>query len=175
MRTLKQFFISVLFFSSFIISCNKEDKGDYVKPITLYEHVAGDWSLSSIKQIDLTAKAASIKPDEVQLTNALTFNTMKLSLKADADNNPTTFAVTGTAPALFPTSGFWALNSNFQNTDGTPVKVLLYSDAAKTQSVGQLTMQAAPGAVVELELVLNRTAKGVAYVAYDYKFVAATN
>lgn len=175
MRTLKQFFISMLLISSLLLACNKEDEGSYVKPVTLYEHVAGEWSLSELKQIDLTARAASIKPDEFKLTSVLNFNTLALTLAVDTDNNPTSFSVEGTAPVLFPTSGYWKLSTDYLYADGTPVRVLLYSDAAKTKSIGELTLQTVPGVTAELGLVLTRSSNGIAYVSYNYKFVGASN
>ena len=156
------------------VGCTKNDDGSFVEPITVYEKVDGTWNMLSLKMIDETAKAASIKPDEVVLTDQFGFAGFSISLNVDASNKPTNFTVSGTAPALLPTQGFWNLDKSFPAANGKPVVVNFYSDEAKTQLTNQVSITSMPGGSAEMELKLVHTSNGVAYVSYLYRLVLAT-
>ena len=143
------------------------DDGSYVDPITLYEKIGGSWNLADIRQVDETAKAAGISPDEIDLYAQFSFGSLSIELKTE-NNQPVSYQVTGSAPELFPNTGFWKLDTEFPYTDGTAPKILLYSDAAKTVKIGELSITSMPGAKEEMELKLTRTAKGVPFVSYLY-------
>jgi hypothetical protein len=147
------------------------DDGSYVDPITLYEKIGGNWKLSDVKQIDETAKAMGISPDEMNLTEQFNFQSFVIALNVSEDKNPTSYQVSGLAPELFPNSGFWDLDSHFPYADGTAPTVNLYSDEAKTKLTGQLSIVSLPGAKQEMELKLTRTSEGVPFVSYQYKLV----
>lgn len=164
------FFLSTIWFS-----CNVNEDGSYVRPIKIYEKVNGTWQLLSLKMIDETAKSAGITPDEMSLTDQFTFNSFAITLNVDAENNATTYTVTGTAPELLESNGFWDLDNEFPLTDGTPVKIILYSDAGKTQKTNQVSVSSMPGAVDEMELKLTHYSNQVAYVSYLYKLILLTD
>jgi hypothetical protein len=143
------------------------DDGSYVDPITLYEKVSGNWKLSNMRQVDETAKAAGISATEINLFAQFQFGTLSIELKSE-NNQPTTYTVLGSAPELFPNTGYWKLDTEFPYANGTSPKVLLFSDAAKTAKIGELSITAMPGAKQEMELKLTRTSKGVPFVSYLY-------
>jgi hypothetical protein len=143
------------------------DDGSFVDPITLYEKVGGKWNLTDIRQVDEIAKAAGISPNEMGLYAQFSFGSLSIELNTE-DNQPGSYQVTGDAPELFPNNGFWQLDTEFPYANGTAPKILLYSDAAKTTKIGELSITSVPGAKQEMELRLTRTAKGVPFVSYVY-------
>lgn len=150
-------------------ACNDTDDGSYVKPITLGEKIHGKWTLSSMKQVDET------NGQSLDLSGRFNFTSFSIDLKADADNNPTTFSVEGSAPALLPASGSWNMENPFTNADGTASKIILYSDASQSTKVGELTVTATPGANRVLEFKLTRKVKGQPFVSYVYNLLPANN
>jgi hypothetical protein len=161
----------LLFLSLFLVECQKTDDGSYVAPLTIYAKLAGNWKLSGIKVVDEIAKASSIKPDEVDLISKFTFSSLTMTFNVDADSLPTSFEVGGTAPDLFLKSGYWDLDSPFTHTDGTPVQIFLYSDAAKTQLADVLYFSSLIEAKksTTCEIKLTRLSAGTPYVSYTYK------
>jgi hypothetical protein len=160
----------VLFGTIFFTACtDPTDDGSYVDPVTLYEKIEGEWTLADIRQIDETAKAAGISPDEISLFSRFNFGSFKIALNVGADKKSTSYEVKGTAPDLFPKNGFWELDSEFPSASGMAPIINLFSDAAKTQAIGRLALTAVPGAKKEMELKLTRTTKGVPFVSYLYK------
>lgn len=153
----------------FTISCEKMDDGEHVVPITLYEKVAGSWTLKDVLQIDETAKIAGIKPDEISLFNQFGFGSFQIALEVDNNNQPTSYKVSGNSPELFPTEGFWEINPSFPAANGTAPTINLYSDASKTTLAGQLEVVSMPGATTDMELKLTRSTAGVPFVSYHYK------
>ncbi len=160
--------LSVMIFAGFT-SCNDTDDGSYVPPITLGEKIHGKWVLKSLKQVDEIAGQA------MDLTGQFDFASFSIDLKADAENNPTTFSIEGNAPAILPINGSWAMGYPFTNADGTASKIILYSDAALSNKVAELTVTATPGASRVLEFKLTRKVKGQAFVSYVYNLVPVTN
>jgi hypothetical protein len=153
------------------IKCEKTDDGSYVAPLTVYEKMAGKWYLASIMLVDEIAKANSVTPDEEELKSEFNFNTFNITFNVDADSLPTTFEVGGDAPELFITGGYWELDSPFPHTDGTPVKIYLYTDNARTQLADKLSITSIPGTKKELEFKLTRMSVGAPYASYIYKLV----
>lgn len=162
---------SVIF--ALFFACEKTDDGSYAAPLTLYEKLAGTWQLTGLLQIDELAKASAITPDEMELKSQFGFTSLSISLNVDTDSLPTTFEVTGGAPALFIESGYWDLDNAFINADGTSNKILLYSDEAKSDVVDELSLVTIPGARTILEFKLTRIADDVPFVSYQYKFKKA--
>ncbi|WP_187444038.1 DUF5004 domain-containing protein [Sphingobacterium phlebotomi] len=150
-------------------ACTKLDNGDYVMPITLYEKLQGTWTLTDLKQIDETAKIAGLKPDEMSLYNQFDFNTLQIVLETDDDGIPTIYQVTGNAPVLFETNGFWELENPFPMADGSAPIIQLYRDAEKSILTGKLHVVGMPGASPQMELKLTRSQAGVPYVSYLYQ------
>ncbi len=150
------------------------DNGSYVEPITLYEKIAGEWKITGIAQIDETAKTAGVTPNEISLLDRFGFDALALSLKVDAEGQPTSYAVTGGAPELFPATGYWELNAPFPAAGGSAPVIYLYSDAARSAMTGKLTVSAVPGATPTMDLTLSRSVNGVPFVSYRYKFATAT-
>ncbi len=174
MKKTRLLIIVLIFMPVLWYGCSKTDDGSYTAPITLYEKVNGTWNMFSIKMIDETAKSAAIKPDEVTLTDQVKFAGFAITLNVDEANNATTYAVTGEAPELLAPQGFWGLDTEFPQTNGTPVKINLYADAAKTQKTNQVSITTMPGALPEMEFKLTHSTNQVAYVSYQYKLVLAT-
>lgn len=160
------FFLLTVMFS--FTACDDTDDGNFVQPITLYEKIKGGWKVTSVKQIDEIAKAKAQNPSEMTLTSLFDFSTFSIQLNVDANNQPTTYEVGGTAPALFATTGYWDLNYSFPNTDGSATALNLYSDAAKTAKIAELAITATPGATQVLELKFTRKTNGAAFVSYVY-------
>jgi hypothetical protein len=158
-------FILTLLFSA----CQKTDDGSYVAPLTIYAKLAGTWKLTGLTQIDEIAKANSLKPDATELKSKFGFTNFTIAFNVDADSLPTTFAVAGGAPDLFLAGGYWDLDIPFAHTDGTPVQIFLYSDAAKTQIADILYITTLPGAKPICEIKLTRLSDGTPYVSYVYK------
>lgn len=142
-------------------ACNNTDDGSYVAPITLGEKIHGQWILNSIQQVDeATGKS-------IDLSGKFTFMTFGINLQADENNVPTSFTVEGTAPALLPTSGSWAMGNEFTNADGTPSTILLNPG----DNAVVLTVTAAPGTNRTLSFKMTRKTKGLPFVSYVYNLV----
>lgn len=149
-------------------ACNNTEDGSYVTPITLSEKINGKWVLNSIKQVD------EIAAKNIDLSGQLDFMSFSIDLEADADNNPTSFSVTGNAPALLPASGNWEMEHPFTNSDGKPARIFLYGGTDKSQKAAVLTVTATPGTNRVLEFKLTRKQGGKAFVSYIYNLVPAT-
>ena len=163
--------LPVLFTAFLFVGCSMMDDGSYVKPITLYEKVNGNWQLSSIRQIDETAKASNMSVTEMPLTEQFNFGSFATALNADVNNNPSTYAVSGEAPELFPNKGYWDLDLEFPSAGGTSSIIYLYSDAAKAQLTERLVITTPPGTDGVMELRLTRMSNGVPFVSYQYKLL----
>ncbi len=153
-------------------ACEKQDDGSYVPPITRFEKIYGTWKLTAIKQTDEIAKANGAKPDELVLTTKFNFNTFQITFNVDSSSGtikPTTFKVSGSAPELFASEGYWDMDTPFARTDGKPSKILLYSDEAKTNLVDMLELTAVPTTKKTMELRLVRTdEKDIPYLSYTF-------
>ncbi|HRN16316.1 MAG TPA: DUF5004 domain-containing protein [Xylanibacter oryzae] len=142
-----------------VCSCASTDDGNYVAPITQYEKIGGNWILNSITQTDETTTST------MDLTNVFNFKSFGISFNLDSENNPTTFTITGSAPALLPTSGTWKLANAFVNSNGSSAKILLNNNV-------DLTITAVPGTNAVLEYKLTRKNNGVSFVSYTYNLTA---
>jgi len=150
-------------------SCELSEDGSYVVPITNYEKIAGTWSLTGITQTDEIAKAGSFEPSEVGLITQFGFSDFQITFNVDESFQPTSFEVSGNAPELFLTGGYWKLDEPFVHADGSISNILLYSDEAKTQLVDQLGITTVPGAVSKLAFKLTRSTGQTPYVSYSYE------
>jgi hypothetical protein len=153
-------------------SCEEQEDGSYVPPITRYELIHGTWKLQGIKMTDELARANKTKPDEMVLTKEFNFTSFVIALDVDSSSGeikPTTFEVTGNAPALFATSGYWDMDTPYARADGMPSKILLYADPAKTQLIDELELTTVPGKDVVLEFRLVRYSGGNPYLSYTYR------
>lgn len=162
MRTKKTAFkalaLMLLLGSMVLGSCSDIDDGGYVDPIKLTEKVNGQWQISSIVQVD------EVNATELDLTDKLQFDSFGLTL-----DEAGAFTVTGSAPALLPTSGTWALDNNFVKSTGDAAVLLLTG----ADGVRQLTITSVPGATPELGFTLTRKQQGQAFVSYKYSLVSA--
>lgn len=150
------------------VGCYKSDDGTYTDPITIYEKIGGTWGLTKITQVDEIAVASSLDPDDFVLTNEFNFKTFTITLNVDETFNPTTFEVGGSAPELFIKTGYWELSSAFPTTDASAIRILLYTDEAKTQLADELSVTTLPGSKSTLEFKLTRSSNGTPYVSYQY-------
>mgnify|MGYP002521283470 FL=1 len=148
--------------SGFLFSCNTVDDGDYVPPFTQYEKISGQWAINSVTQTD---EAANKK---MTLTDLFNFKSFGIQLSVDDDNNPTTYQISGTAPALIPTSGTWKMANAFVNSDGSAPQMILNDDV-------YLTVSGVPGSKRELEFKLTRTQNGKPFVSYTYNLAEVEN
>jgi hypothetical protein len=178
MRKTNYFLLFLLIFMAFFQGCEETDDGTYTAPITLYERIGGTWAMTSLTQVDEVAKASNLKPVEETLTNKFTFKSFVITLNVDTLSfQPTTYVVSGTAPELFATSGYWQLDEPYYHADQTASKILLYSDEACTQQTDKLTVVTIPiaetGTKAVLELSLTRYDNGSPFVSYVYKLKPA--
>ena len=160
--------LGCLMFMQLITGCYKTDDGTYTDPITIYEKVGGSWQLTKLIEVDEIAVASSITPDNFNLTREFDFRSFTLTLNVDENFQPTSYEVGGNAPELFAKSGFWGLSNPYPNTDGTAVKIQLYSDEAKTTLVDELSLASLPGTKATMEFNLTRISNGLPYVTYQY-------
>lgn len=158
-RCLPSLCIPLLACAAAFSSCASTDDGDFVQPITQYEKIGGHWTVNSVTQTDEVTK------NTMDLTNVLGFDSFSIDLNVDSDNNPTTFHVSGSAPALLPTDGNWSLDNSFVNSDGSSAVINLGSQA-------HLTVTAVPGANPILEFKLARKDNGVDFVSYTYNLTS---
>lgn len=166
----KQFFLPLI--AIFLVGCNELDDGKYVEPITLNEKVKGSWYLMSLKMTDEIAKSAGQTNVEQNISSYFNFPDFLLTLNVDDKMKPTTFKVSGDVPALFTKEGYWALSNDFVQTNGTPTRLTLYKDAAKTQKLDELFITSVPGGQNEMEIQLRRKSGGTPFVSYTYKLKA---
>ncbi len=141
-------------------SCAETEDGSFVNPITLNEKITGQWVLNSITQVDETNNKT------MPLTGLFNFDSFAIHLNVDGDNNPTTFTVDGTAPALLPTTGNWKLDYPFVKSDGGATGILLNNNV-------KLTVTAVPGSQQTLAFKLTRNQAGKPFVSYVYNLVPA--
>ena len=168
-KTIHAFLLFSLLVTGFCLTaCNNTEDGSYVAPITLSEKINGKWVLNSIKQVD------EIAAKNIDLSGQLNFMSFNIDLQADAENIPTTFSVTGNAPALLPASGNWEMEHSFTNSNGTPARIFLYNGTDKSQKAAVLTVTATPGTNRVLEFKLTRKQGGKAFVSYIYNLVPVT-
>jgi len=156
----------------FAIGCDNTDDGSYVEPITLYEKVNGNWGLTNLKMVDEVAKANKIEPNEENLSTYFNYEDFKIKFNVDEKNNPTSYEVIGDVPPLFAPKGYWALSSDFQQTNGVGTKIYLYSDAQKTQKTDELRLVSVPGKTKEMQIQLTHASGGVDFVSYVFKLNA---
>lgn len=166
-------YLILLLLAMQLVSCDKTDDGSYVKPITIDEKITGTWNLSSVKMVDEIAKSKGAAITDAALTGKFGFDTFQIKLNVDENSQPTTFEVLGAAPALFLAKGYWALSSDFPNTDGSSVAIELYADASKSKISDKLYITSIPGAKNTMEFKLVRTTGGVPYVSYVYQLEPA--
>jgi hypothetical protein len=105
----------------------------------------------------------------MSLYSQFEFGTFAISFDVDAAFEPTTYEVTGSAPNLFPASGYWDLSTEHPLANATVPVIRLYSDASLSTLIGELAVTSAPGANPEMDLRLTRTSDGVPFVSYTYK------
>lgn len=163
-------FLCLLLFVCTVVSCYEPDDGDYIAPITLYESIGGRWSLSGITMTDELAVATNISRSKQNLGVYFNYQDFVLDLNVNGDNRPNDYKVHGDVPPLFPASGYWRLNSDFQLTNSEGVSVLLYQDAEKTQKTAELKVVSVPGSNGEMELQLVRSSGGKPFISYNFKF-----
>lgn len=168
----KSYYWLVLLMCFFALSCDNTEDGSYVEPITIYEKVNGNWGLTNLKMVDDFAKANKIEPSEENLSTFFNYEDFKINFNVDEKNIPTSYEVTGNVPPLFAPKGYWALSSDFQQTTASPVKIYLYSDAAKTQKTDELKVTSVPGNNDEMEFQLVHSSGGTAFVTYVFKLNA---
>ncbi|MEN2398772.1 DUF5004 domain-containing protein [Flavobacterium sp. MC2016-06] len=154
------------------IGCDNTDDGSNVDPITIYEKVNGNWGLTNLKMVDEFAKANAIEPSEENLSTYFNYEDFKINFSVDDKNRPTSYEVTGNVPPLFAPKGYWALSSDFQQTNAAAVRIYLYSDAQKTQQTDELRVISVPGNNEEMQLQLVRSSGGAAFVSYVFKLNA---
>lgn len=162
--------IVIVFFALTIFyGCQKTDDGDYVKPITIYEKINGTWNLSSLIYSDDYAKSLGLESVEENLTNWFNFNTFQISFNVNSKDEPTDYVVSGDIPNLFPSNGFWELNSPFPTTNTQPVIIILFSDSQKTTQIGELNLTMIPGTNNIMEFRLIRSSNGVQFSSYIFR------
>lgn len=151
-----------------ILSSCATDNGVFTEPLTMYEKIGGTWNLSRIKQVDELAVANKSGVTEVDLTDY--FETFSISLNESNSYAPSTFTTSG-APEILPTDGYWKLDRAFQNWDGTPVKIMFFSDSDCSNQTGEVSITSVPGSVPLMELTMTRSTNGTPFVSYVYTLI----
>jgi len=173
---LRNFHLQVLFTLFLLLTaCATTNDGAYVTPISISEKIGGQWSAISVKQTDEIAKAAGESVSELGLSRQFSFISFSIDFGTDSKNNPTSYTVTGDAPALIPETGYWGMPNLFPNTDTTPNEIYLYSDQAKANKTATLTLSSVPGLLDVFEFKLTRRSNGVAFVSYTYRLCKVNN
>lgn len=170
----KGLYLFLLLFLMTLGGCDKTEDGSYVKPISISEKIQGTWKLSKLTQIDEIAKANGEARSELVLTDQLGFSSFSIQLNVDADLNPSTYTVSGTAPQIITPAGFWDMDLNYTHADQSKNQIVLYSDAAKTQKLATLDVYALPGTKTELQFVVTRKLNGVPFLSYSYLLTPQT-
>jgi hypothetical protein len=150
--------------------CQESVEGDFVNPITIYEKVKGVWSLSSLVLRDDYANSLDLEFTEENLTNWFNYNNFQITLNVDENNQPVDYLATGNTPKLFPPEGFWELSSSFPTTNSEPTLIYLYSDAQKSQKIGELNLTAIPSGNSNMEIRLIRSSNQTPFLTYIFKF-----
>ena len=163
------FYLFLLLFIMSFGGCDKTEDGSYVRPITISEKVAGTWTLSKLTQIDEIAKANGETKSEIVLTEKLSFNSFSIKFDVDADQKPTTYTISGTAPELIAPTGYWDMDYPYPHSDLTVSKINLYTDASKATKTASLDIMTLPGSKPELQFLVTRKLKGVPFVSYSYQ------
>jgi hypothetical protein len=169
MKRLLLYLVILILISPFT-GCNQIEDGSYVEPITLYEKINGNWALSGLTMVDNIAKVQNLELFEQNISSEFNFDQMVLEFNVDAEDNPSTFSVSGDIPPLFLYEGYWDLSSSFPKTDLSRVKVNLYSDASRQNKVDELELTITPGATDELGVELVRRSEGIAFLTYAFSF-----
>lgn len=154
------------------MSCDEQDDGAHVDPITLYEKINGNWGLMSVKMTDEVAKASGIQPNEQNLSTWFHYEDFQIRFNVDANMQPTSYEVSGDVPALFALNGYYELSSAYPQTGGAATRINLYTDANHTQKTDELRLTSVPGSNDEMELQLVRTSGGTPFVSYTFKLNA---
>ena len=169
MKTTSRSFLILLVILTTFFACTDTNDGTYVAPISVAEKIHGTWAAISVKQTDEIAKTAGQTPTDLGLSRQFNFTSFNVLFNADENNNPTSYSITGDAPALIATNGYWSMPNLFLNTDATPNEIYLYADQAKTQKIATLTLGSVPGLLDVFEFKLTRRTNGVAFVSYTYR------
>ena len=169
MKTIRYPFALILFLALQFTACTDTNDGSYVAPISIGEKIHGTWAAISVKQTDEIAKTAGQTPTDLGLSRQFNFTSFNVLFNTDDNNNPTSYNITGDAPALIPTSGYWSMPNLFINTDTTPNEIYLFTDQAKTQKIATLALSSIPGLLDVFEFKLTRRTNGVAFVSYTYR------
>ncbi len=168
---LKHFFYSLMLLC-ITASCYNPDDGEFTQPITLYESIAGRWSLTGLTMTDELAVATNISPSKQNIGGYFNYADFVLDLNADSGFNPTNYKVNGDVPPLFPATGYWKLSNDFQQTNSMGTSIFLYQDAQKTVKTGELKVVSVPGSSNEMELQLVRVSGGAPIISYNFKLKA---
>ena len=163
----------------------KKSSEESTPPTTLYQKLAGTWGMktpqgaspaASVVEVDDIALANQAPVTQWDLSLQLNFPSFTITFNVDANNNPTTYAIGGTATQLIPVSGYWNLDYPYPSTVSTASKIYLYSDAAKTDLVNTLYIQEIPsGNVPMISFKLNHSNQGVPYASYVYSLYLQTS
>lgn len=163
------FYVFLLLILMSVGGCDKTDDGSSAKPISISEKLSGTWTLTKLTQTDEIALANGEANTAMELTGQFGFNSFSLTLVTDAEQKPTTYAVSGTAPEILSTGGYWDLDYAYPHTDGTVSKINLFSDASKTAKTATVDILTIPGAAPQaLQFKLTRKVNGVPFVSYTY-------
>lgn len=154
------------------VGCSEQDDGHHVDPITINEKINGEWGLMNLKMVDEIAKAAKSEPSEQDISTLFNYDDFRIKFNVDEKNKSTSYEVTGNVPPLFAPTGYWALSSDFPQTNGEAVRIYLYSDAQKTQKTDELRIFSIPGSSDEMELHLVRVSGGIPFISYKFKLNA---
>ena len=169
MKTNSRYFLLFTVVLLALIACTDTNDGTFVAPISVSEKIHGTWAAISIKQTDEIAKTAGQTPTDLGLSRQFNFTSFHILFNTDDKNNPTSYTISGDAPALLPISGYWSMPNLFINTDATPNEIYLYANESKTVKTATLTLGSVPGLLDVFEFKLTRRTNGVAFVSYTYR------
>lgn len=162
MKNIKYLLLAICAVS--IWSCKPEKFDPITTDVNVVKQVQGNWTLSSVIQVDEDAKTKGFPYKQLDITNVYPYKDLVLSFQGDAQGNPSTFSITnGNAPKITDvTSGNWSVD----NTQA-PTTILLKNGAAQSQLIFASYAGLKSG---KLNIKKVKMLNGKVILSYQYEF-----
>jgi hypothetical protein len=147
-----------------LAACTPDDSKDYVPVVTgNVKSIAGTWTGSSVLQRDNDAERKNFPYKSMDITNALEFSKVKLTLQ-ESGGQPTTFTIDhGGAPQIFRlTNGTWKVD----NADKVGLISLINAGDTIKLTLGSYNLLASNKMLVKQ----SKTLLGKEVITYEFNF-----